>query len=318
MRRRLLAIALACGLAAGVTAALPAEAAKKPVKPAPGKPCTQEGATYTVKPGFVLVCQRNAQGKLVWTKSGGPGPGPGPGPTPAGEVPAVIETWGVSVAPYDPTTKKAGDLYVGSIPFPSGAVHQAPIQYYGEGARRPQDPPDFIDPQMTFYVPIHTKVHAIVSGTVCWVIKLQNNYSDDYSVGVGVAVNGQPACQSNPSTGQGMGTVATWEHEHVMNPVVKVGDTVTAGQEIAEASYYSTNEWMYAAGYALYEIGVLTQKDNRPAHVCPALYLAPKVKETLLSQLATAARAYETNTGKALYSPQTLATGCITEKPSYG
>ena len=314
---RLLTLALAAGLALSMAAVLPADAARKPAKPAPGKPCTKEGATYTVAPGMVLVCRRNATGKLVWTK-GGPGPGPGPGPTPAGGVPSVIETWGVPVAPYDPATKKAGDMYVGSIPFPSGSVNQSPIEYYGAGPRRPTDPPDFIDPQMTFYVPIHTKVHAIASGEVCWVRKLNTTYSDDYSIGIGVSVSGQPACQVDPHTGQGNGTVATWEHEHVMLPQVKVGDRVTAGQEIAEASYYTPKEWMYEAGYALYEIGILTQIDNRPVHVCPALYLAPTVKDTLLTQLATAARAYEANTGQKFYDAKTLETGCITEKPSAG
>jgi hypothetical protein len=53
-------------------------------------------------------------------------------------------------------------------------------------------------------------------------------------------------------------------------------------------------------------------------HVCPALYLKASVKDTLLSQLATAARAYETNTGKTYYSAATLATGCVTDKPAYG
>ena len=315
MRPRLLALALAAGLALSVTAALPADAAKKPAKPGLGKPCTKEGATYTVAPGMVLVCQRNAQGKLVWAKQGGPGPGP----TPSGGLPAVIETWGVSVAPYDPATKKAGDMYVGQIPFPTGSMQDSAIIYYGGGPTRPTDPADFVDPQMTFYVPIHTIVHATISGTVCWVKKLNTGYSDDYSIGLGVSVSGQPACSTDPNSGQGMGTVATWEHEHVMNPRVKVGDVVKAGDPIAEASYYTQDNWLYKSGYALYEIGILTASpDGRPMHVCPSLYLSPQARSTMLSQLATAARAYETNTGTTYYDANTLATGCITDKPSIG
>jgi hypothetical protein len=53
-------------------------------------------------------------------------------------------------------------------------------------------------------------------------------------------------------------------------------------------------------------------------HVCPALYLKPAAKERLLTELATAARAYEANTGTTVYAAKTLATGCITDKPSYG
>jgi hypothetical protein len=104
-----------------------------------------------------------------------------------------------------------------------------------------------------------------------------------------------------------------------MEPMVKPGDVVKAGQPIGVASYYRTDYWLYREGYALFEIGVLTQTpDGRPVHTCPALYLKASVKDTLLSQLATAARAYETNTGKTYYSAATLATGCVTDKPAYG
>lgn len=224
------------------------------------------------------------------------------------------------MAPYDTATKMAGDMYVGSIPFPTDSVAQSPIQYYGEGPRRPSDPPNFIDPQMTFYVPIHTKVRAIATGEVCWVKKLNTTYSDDYSIGLGISVGGQPACQTDPMSGQGSGRVATWEHEHVMLPQVKVGDKVTAGQVIAEASYYTKDNWLYTSNYALYEIGILVTSTSGgpPMHVCPALYLAPKTKDQLLSQLATAARAFEANVGKTFYAEKTLTTGCITEKPSEG
>jgi hypothetical protein len=295
-----------------------------------GKPCTKLGATQSDGPGRTIICTKMTKGKnkgkLIWQLQRnpgpgpcpGPGPGPGPGPSPSGDIPAVIESWGVDVAPYDAATRKAGALYVGSIPFPSGSVMQAPIQYYGEGPRRETDPPGYVDPQMTFFVPLGTVVRAIASGTVCAVTKLNTGYSDDYSIGIGVSAGGKPACITGPD-GKGFGAVATWEHEHVMEPAVKVGDVVKAGQPIAVASYYKKDNWLYTSGYALYEIGILTgSPDGRPMHVCPALYLKASVKDTLLSQLATAARAYETNTGKTYYSPATLATGCVADKPAYG
>jgi len=283
-----------------------------------GKPCKKAGVTQGDGPGRTVICTKitkgKKKGKLVWklVKGGGgqPGPTPSPTPDPVGSIPAVIESWGIDVG---------SDLYVGAIPFPADSVIQAPIQYYGEGPRRPQDPPDFVDPQMTFVVPQGTVVRAIVSGTVCSVTYLNTGYSDDYSIGVGVAVGGKPACQSDPGSGQGFGTVATWEHEHVMEPQVKPGDTVKAGQPIAIASYYTTREWLYAAGYALYEIGILAPSpDGRPMHVCPALYLAPAKKESLLADLASAALAYEVATGQSHYAEKTLATGCITQKPAFG
>lgn len=309
----LAAVLLAAGLVAAVLIS-PAQAASLV-----GKPCSRAGATMNEGPNRTLVCTKvtkgKNKGKLIW-KLAKP---PTPPPTPAGSIPAVIQSWGISVAPYDSTTKRAGDMYVGSIPFPSDSVMQAPIEYYGAGPRRPSDPPGYVDPQMTFFVPQGTKVRAVVSGTVCSVKYLNTGYSDDYSIGLGVSVNGQPACQVDPMSGQGSGTIATWEHEHVMAPLVKVGDKVAAGQVIATASYYTEREWLYSAGYALYEIGILAPSpDGRPMHVCPALYLDPTMKARMLKEMADAARAYEANTGTTHYAPKTLETGCVSEMPAYG
>lgn len=306
-----LALVLAVGLGAALLAS-PAHAATLV-----GKPCKKAGAMQGDGPGRTVKCVKitkgKNKGKLVWKLVKGPNPGPGP----SDQIPAVIESWGIDVSPYDPSTQTAGQMYLGQIPFPPGSTMTAPIQYYGEGPRRPSDPADFVDPQMTFFVPIGTAVHAIASGTVCSVTKLNTGYSDDYSIGIGVSVGGRSACTFGPD-GRGFGAVATWEHEHVMEPRVKVGDVVKAGDPIAVASYYTKDNWLYAAGYALYEIGILgSSPDGRPMHVCPALYLKATAKERLLTELATAARAFEANTGTSHYASKTLQTGCISEKPSY-
>lgn len=271
-----------------------------------GRPCTHEGATKA-DGGRTLVCRRDAKGRLVWVAKRGPSK------PAAAAIPSIIENWGFDLAPYDAAARMAGAMSLAPIPFPEGSVVQQPISYYGAGPSRPQDAPGFIDPQMTFYLPMGTTVRAIATGRVCWVKKLQTGYSDDYSVGIA------PSCTIDPASGQGNGTVATWEHEHVMDPKVKVGDRVSAGQPIAKVSYYTTSNWLYAAGLGLYEIGILTAgPGGQPQHVCPALYLAPKAKSSMLTQLAGAARAYEANVGRALYSPAELATGCITTAPSIG
>jgi len=313
LSHRLGVVALAVALGFAMVIAVPAEA-KKPPKPGVGKACTREGETIHVRPGLTLICQRNAKGRLVWAKQATPGPGPSPAPAP---IPATIESWGISVTPYDASTQRAGDLSLAPLPSDVIGALDGPITYYGGGVRRPNDPPDFISPQMTFIVPINTKVRAIVSGTVCDVRYLGLSYSEDYTIGIGVSVNGQPACQFDPGSGRGSGVVATWEHEHVMKPIVKQGDKVTAGQVIAEASWYTKDSQLYRNNLALYEIGVLTQTPSgSPVHLCPGLYLAPSAKGRLLSDLATAARAYEVNAGVSVYSPQALATGCVTDKPS--
>ena len=311
-RPTLIAI-IATSLVASVGLAL----ASAPVQAANlvGKPCSKAGDTTRDGSGRTLVCTKikkgPKKGRLVWKVA------KTPTPTPDGPVPHTIESWGIDIGAYDATTQTAGDLYVGDIPFPSGFVLTAPVTYFGGGPSRPQDPPDWVDPQMTFIVPIGTVVRAITSGTVCDVTPLNTGYSNDYTIGIGVAVGGKPACEPTPD-GRGVGTIATWEHEHVMEPMVEPGDVVKAGDPIAVASYYRTDYWLYQDGYALVEIGVLTQTpDGRPVHTCPALYLKPSVKQRLLDELAAAARAFETNTGTTHYDARTLATGCISDKPSY-
>jgi len=312
--RPAIAASLAAVLAAGLGAALlaaPAQAASLV-----GKPCKKVGATQSDGPGRTVKCVKvtkgKDKGKLIWKLV------KDPGPTPSAGIPAVIESWGIDLTPYDQATQRAGSMFVGAIPFPPGSTMTAPIQYYGEGPRRPSDPPGYVDPQMTFFVPMGTTIHAIASGTVCSVTPLNTGYSNDFSIGLGVSIGGRPACTFGPD-GRGFGAVATWEHEHVMEPRVKVGDVVKAGDAIAVASYYTKDNWLYTSGYALYEIGILSSApDGRPMHVCPALYLKPAAKERLLSELAAAARAFEANTGTSYYSPQTLQTGCITDKPAYG
>lgn len=297
--RRALGVLLALLVVGSLGIASPASAA-----PGAGRTCAREGATAVVG-GRTLVCQRKADGRLVWTvrRNG----------STAAAIPSIIENWGFRLGSYDPATQTAGAMSLRPLPFPADSIIQTPITYYGGGPARPQDPADFIDPQMTFILPIGTEVTAIASGRVCSVTKLQTGYSDDYSIGIA------PACTKPDPSGRSQGTVVTWEHEHVMEPRVKVGDRVVAGQPIAVVSYYTTSNWLYAAGLGLVEIGILTGgPGGRPMHVCPAQYLKSSAKAAMLASLASAARAYEANTGRTFYAPSTLATGCITSSPSLG
>lgn len=288
-------------MGASILGAAPAQAASAQ----PGKPCSKQGASAKTSRGQPLTCRKQGT-RLVWVRQGASG-----GNVPYMAIPSIIESWGFDLAAYDPATRMAGVMSLAPIPFPADSMMQTPITYYGAPATRPQDRPGFVDPQPTFYLPINTAVRSIITGTVCDVKKLNTGYSDDYSIGVA------PTCKPDTANGQGFGVPATWEHEHVMEPAVKVGDKVKAGQVIAKVSYYTTSSWMYSAGIGLFEIGILTgTSDGRAMHLCPALYFAPKMKAALLKQLADAARAYEANTGRTFYSEQTLATGCITDQPS--
>jgi len=65
-----------------------------------------------------------------------------------------------------------------------------------------------------------------------------------------------------------------YETEHIINPKVKVGDKVVAGQVIAEVSNYNKN----LPGFGIVEIGIL-KGGNPPQHICPFSYLDPSIKE---------------------------------------
>lgn len=185
-----------------------------------------------------------------------------------GSTPTAPSSTGGTVTP---TTATDGTLLLQNLPIDLslvdyGAVFAAragretdwlPVDDYGRvlpaSSARPMPQPN---PQPTFYAPLGTPVVAVVSGTVTGIPTL---YSNDFSIMIA-------------SGGQG----GTWEHEHVMNVRVNVGDRVTAGQQIAEVSNYecawgrngNASDPLCQSGLGLVEIGLL-YGGNPPSHRCP-------------------------------------------------
>lgn len=213
----------------------------------------------------------------------------------ANEPPLKLKSIGISLGTYDPATKRAGDIvftdqhiegYNDVIFFDYGAVAEA-----NSAAERR------LNPQPTFILPLGTKVHSLVDGVVVNVPKL---YSNDYSIQI-----------ATDSKSQWL-----YETEHVINPLVKVGDKVKAGQVIAEVS---THDSQYHPGFGLYEIGIL-HAGNPPTHVCPFAYLDDSIKEDTFAKLTsfyTAWEAYRGNT--SLYDESKhVVPGCYTLDPVEG
>jgi hypothetical protein len=156
---------------------------------------------------------------------------------------------------------------------------------------------------MAFLAPLGTPVISMLDGTVC---DLPTLYSNDYSVRV---------APSGTSCMPG-GASILFEHEHLINPTVKVGDKVSAGQKIGTVSDYNSN-WK-AKGLGMIETGVFFSKNDnsgKPWHACLANYLDPAKKASMLAVLTSVESAWiaERN-DPSLYSLGAQnPVGCLTQ-----
>ncbi|MFA6042205.1 MAG: M23 family metallopeptidase [Patescibacteria group bacterium] len=206
----------------------------------------------------------------------------------------LIKHLGLNVGPYDSATKMAGDIKF--IKSKLGGTDR-PLSEFGyiiPGANTStrMDKPN---PQPTFSAPLGTKVHAIVDGEV---VRIETLYSNDFSIMLASSRESE----------------WIYELEHVIKPVVKVGDHVKAGDIIAEVS---THDSQHYPGIGLVEIGIL-RGGNPPQHVCPFQYLDPTVKVDLQQRIKNLQDAWETYRGnKSIYGTDQII-GCKSLEPIQG
>lgn len=279
---------------------LPAQAATKP-----GAKCSKAGITVSVGKAD-LRCMKKA-GKLVWVKVASGGGSGGGSSSNAGissnaSIPKVIQNWGLALAPYDAATGKAGVMQIAGVTPPTfgipadDALYRHIVGLYGEEVRGKREA------QIIFMAPLGTPVISMVDGRVCDLPKL---YSNDFSVRV--APTGT-ACSGNSAS-------ILFEHEHLINPTVKVGDKVKAGQQLGVVSDYNPN-WK-AKGLGVLDIGVFFSKtgSTQPWHACPSNYLAQAKKDSLLATLTSIENAWMTQRGDpSLYNLAAQnPVGCLTQ-----
>lgn len=201
-----------------------------------------------------------------------------------------IKNLGVELGYYDQATGRAGDFL-----FTKNNISQYGnliFMNYGEPEQASDDGPGgSLSPQSSFIVPLGTKVRSLVDGVVVKVVKL---YSGDFSIHVA----------SSPESNW------IYETEHIINPTVKVGDKVKAGQVIAEPSDYNTR---HHPGFALVEIGIL-HAGNPPEHVCPFNYFDDSIKNETFKKMNAFYKSWETYMGSdTLYDEAKMVVpGCYT------
>lgn len=270
----------------------------------PGGACSRPGVMVKVA-GSELRCVKKS-GRLVWVKVN-PGSGAGTGNSVSGiasnaSIPKVMQNWGLALAPFDAATGKAGVMQIAGLTPPTfgnpsdDALYRHIVGLYGERVR------NSLEPQLVFIAPLGTPVISTVDGTVCDMPRL---YSSDLSVRV--APTGT-ACSNGAAA-------ILFEHEHLINPLVKVGDQVKAGQKIGVVSDYNPH-WK-AKGQGLVDIGVFFSKVNSPLpwHACPSTFLAPAKKDGLLDTLSSIQKAWTAERGDpSLYNLAAQnPVGCLTK-----
>ena len=159
--------------------------------------------------------------------------------------------------------------------------------------------PDKKNPQPTFVLPLGTPVRSLVDGVVA---NMPTLWSGDISIQV---------------TADGRMQRWVYEVEHVINPKVKVGDKVSAGQIIAEVSDFDKSA---PAGFGVVEIGILHGGgEGLPEHVCPFAYLDDSIKEETFQRLNALFKSWEDYIGdQNLYDENSPYPGCLALEPIEG
>ena len=204
-----------------------------------------------------------------------------------------IKSMPVNIEAYDPETKRAGDIIFPEQKLPEGVqpviFSEFGYKMPGNSANGYQSQPS---PQPTFIVAAGTKIRAMIDGEVVNVTKL---YSGDYSIHM-----------------KGSGSDLIFEHEHVIKPLVKVGDEVKAGAVIATASDYDAKNLF---GLAVFEMGLL-KGGNPPIHLCVFDYLDDSIKQDTFDNINALKKSWEEFTGDStLYDESSAIPGCLSRDP---
>ncbi len=192
----------------------------------------------------------------------------------------ILQNHPLRLGPYDAITGHAGDLV-----FVPRTQFNRVFEEYGfvipadtTSSGQPKS-----NPQPTYHAPMGTRVVSSVNGVV-------DRISDLWStptlgdVSVMVLPDGLPD-----------GCFVVVESEHVINPVVSVGDRVAAGQPIAEVGPLGSEG---NSGLGLVELGVLTGAGNgRPLHLCPYAFFTAETVDSQIGALEQLMADWEAYTG---------------------
>lgn len=216
--------------------------------------------------------------------------------------PLPLKSIGFHLDFYNATTKRAGDIEFSDtlkkVILSDPIYHKIIVSDFGIQDKRSPNDPAKRNVQPTFILPLGTKVLAPADSMV---VKVEKLYSNDWTIWF---------AQENESQW-------VYETEHVDNPTVRVGDTVKAGDIVAEISSHDSN---HHPGFGVLEIGLLYTGQNQPAHYCPYAYLDASIKDDIGKKFTTFYQAWEEYVGDTtVYSQESYALpGCANLDPVQG
>lgn len=209
------------------------------------------------------------------------------------EPPMLAKNIGFNFDTYNPSTKRAGDLVFSNLPALSDPlVGNRMWMDYGEADNKPGSSQK--NPQTVFLLPAGTKITAMVDGEIVGLTEFAKN---DY--GIMIAKDSSNKWR--------------YEHEHIANPKVKIGDKVKAGDVIAEVGAH-TNTWQYA-NYGIFEIGLYRAHPNGVggSEDCVFKFLDPSVKSDIHAKVSAFYKGWEDYRGDTkLYDEENyFSPGCV-------
>src|SRR3990167_4142355 len=218
------------------------------------------------------------------------------------DEPPPLKNIGFNLDYYDPASQRAGDFHFTKAlaqVLSGDPIYQKLIwsDYGIQDIRSPNDPSKR-NVQPTFILPLGTKVLAPIDGVV---IRVETLYSKDWTIWFA----------------RSMEDTWSYETEHVSKPIVKVGDSVTAGQVVAEVSPHGSE---HTRGFGILEIGLFHPLNNQPTHWCPFEHLDSSVKDDINKKIVALYAAWEKYLGdSSVYNHKSYPIpGCATLEPSKG
>ena len=197
----------------------------------------------------------------------------------------VLKNLGINIEPWDKTTKRAGDFLFENKNYVDNKI----FTEFGHKIVNPMG--EKLLPEIGFNVPVGTKIVSPIDGIVTdvkfyepskdYIIFMKTDESSPWIVGF----------------------------EHIYNVVVKVGDNVLVGQELAEVSpSYGKTE------FGNVEINVWTADQNITKY-CPTEFLESSLKPVYQEKLNRLATDWEEFIGKNAYKQEDwVAPGCLMGK----